>query len=83
MLGPNGKRIEMEGLSRMPIPAFRINGAPREAVLRDTPFWSDESTSITIRDELAARHVVRNLAADFLTALTKNGEVLVGAENSS
>ena len=61
---------------------FELIGAPREAVLAgDTPFWSDKSTSITIRDELAARHVVRNLAATVLTASNEKREVLVAAEN--
>src|SRR5438874_598626 len=61
---------------------FELVGASREAVLAgSTSFWSDELTSVTIREELAARHVVRNLAATVVTPSDEKREVLVAAEN--
>src|SRR5438477_366538 len=57
-------------------------GTSREAVLAGkTSFWLNESTSVTIREELAARHVVRNLAATVVTPSDEKREVLVAAEN--
>jgi len=57
-------------------------GASREAVLAGkTSFWLNELTSVTIREELAARHVVRNLAATVVTPSDEKREVLVAAEN--
>ena len=54
----------------------------REAVLEgETTLWSDESTAQMIRDELAARKVVRNLAATIRTSDGEIREVLVAAEN--
>src|SRR4029077_8724546 len=61
---------------------FELIGASRGAVLAgETPFWSDESTSTTIREELAARHVVPNLVATVLTSSNEKREALVAAEN--
>jgi signal transduction histidine kinase/CheY-like chemotaxis protein len=44
-------------------------------------FWADEATLITLREELAARHAVRNLAATIKTTTGQIREVLVAAEN--
>src|SRR5256885_4336620 len=47
---------------------FELVGAPRESVLAGkTSFWLNDSIAVIIRDELAARHVVRNLAATVVT----------------
>jgi PAS domain S-box-containing protein len=61
---------------------FELVGAPREDVLAgNTSFWRNDSTAVIIRDELAARHVVRNLAATVVTPANEQREVLVAAEN--
>src|SRR6267143_2560378 len=61
---------------------FELIGASREAVLAgSTTFWADESTPTTVREELAARHAVRNLAANTRTTSDETREVLVAAEN--
>jgi len=61
---------------------FELVGAPRESVLAgSTSFWLNDSTAVTIREELAARHVVRNLAATVVTPANELREVLVAAEN--
>ncbi len=61
---------------------FELVGAPREDVLAGkTSFWLNDCTAIIIRDELAARHVVRNLAATVVTPANEQREVLVAAEN--
>src|SRR5438067_5863912 len=57
-------------------------GAERDSVLAGkTPLWCDEATATAIRDDLAARHVVRNLAANICTYSGETREVLVAAEN--
>jgi two-component system cell cycle sensor histidine kinase/response regulator CckA len=57
-------------------------GASRDAVLSgNTSFWSDASTSVTIREKLAARQPVRNLAATVVTTSNEKREVLIAAEN--
>jgi len=61
---------------------FELVGAPREDVLAgNTTFWLNDSTAVVIREELAARHVVRNLAATVVTPAKEQREVLVAAEN--
>jgi two-component system, cell cycle sensor histidine kinase and response regulator CckA len=56
--------------------------ASREAVLAgSTTFWADESTAATIREELAARHAVRDLSATIRTTSNELREVLVAADN--
>ena len=56
--------------------------AGRDMVLAGrTAFWAEEATATIIRDELAARHVVRNLAAVVRTTSGQVREVLVAAEN--
>jgi two-component system, cell cycle sensor histidine kinase and response regulator CckA len=61
---------------------LELVGASRQAVLAgSTKFWADESTPSTIREELAARHAVRNLAATIRTTSDEIREVLVAAEN--
>ncbi len=61
---------------------LELVGAPREAVLAgSTTFWADESTPTVLRQELAARHAVRNLAATIRTTSDETREVLVAAEN--
>src|SRR6266700_497551 len=61
---------------------LELVGASREAVLAgSTTFWADESTPTTVREELAARHAVRNLAATIRTTSDERREVLVAAEN--
>src|SRR5438094_7075185 len=61
---------------------LELVGASREAVLAgSTTFWADESTPATVREELAARHAVRNLAATIRTTSDERREVLVAAEN--
>src|SRR5438105_7022830 len=61
---------------------LELVGASREAVLAgSTTFWADESTPTTVREELAARHAVRNLAATIRTPSNETREVLVAAEN--
>jgi len=61
---------------------FELVGAPRETVLAgNTSFWLNDSTAASIRDELAARHVVRNLTATVVTPANEKREVLVAAEN--
>jgi PAS domain S-box-containing protein len=61
---------------------LELVGASREAVLAgSTTFWADESTPALVREELAARHAVRNLAATIRTTSDEKREVLVAAEN--
>jgi PAS domain S-box-containing protein len=61
---------------------LELLGTDRETVLLGhTKFWAEEATAATIRDELAARHVVRNLATVIRTATGETREVLVAAEN--
>jgi PAS domain S-box-containing protein len=61
---------------------LELVGAERDAVLAgDTPLWSDKATATTIREELGARHVVRNLPASIRTTGGKTRELLVAAEN--
>ena len=61
---------------------LELVGASREAVLEgSTTFWADESTPALVRQELAARHAVRNLAATIRTTSDEKREVLVAAEN--
>ena len=61
---------------------LELVGASREAVLAgSTTFWADESTPTLVRQELAARHAVRNLAATIRTTSEETREVLVAAEN--
>jgi len=61
---------------------LELVGASREAVLAgSTTFWADESTPTVLRQELAARHAVRNLAATIRTTSDETREVLVAAEN--
>jgi PAS domain S-box-containing protein len=61
---------------------LELVGASREAVLGgSTTFWADESTPTVLRQELAARHAVRNLAATIRTTSDETREVLVAAEN--
>src|SRR5438132_1820138 len=61
---------------------LELVGAERDAVLAgDTPLWSDEATATTIREELGARHVVRNLAVSIRTTGGETRELLVAAEN--
>lgn len=61
---------------------LELVGAERDAVLAgDTPLWSDEATATTIREELGARHVVRNLPTSIRTTGGETRELLVAAEN--
>ena len=61
---------------------IELVGASREEVLSgNISFWSDASTSTTIREKLAARQPVRNLAAIVVTASNEKRETLVAAEN--
>lgn len=61
---------------------LELVNAGREAVLSgQTTLWADEATTMTIRHELAARRVVRNLAAPICTSGGQTREVLVAAEN--
>jgi len=61
---------------------LELVGASREAVLAgSTTFWADETTPTLVRQELAARHAVRNLAATIRTTSDEKREVLVAAEN--
>ncbi|MEP6936618.1 MAG: response regulator, partial [Chthoniobacterales bacterium] len=61
---------------------LELLNAEREAVLAgETTLWANDATAVAIRDELAARHVVRNLAATIRTARGETREVLVAAEN--
>src|SRR5438477_4284471 len=61
---------------------LELVGASREAVLAgSTTFWADESTPASLRQELAARHAVRNLTATIRTTSNDTREVLVAADN--
>ncbi len=61
---------------------LELVGAKRDAVLAgETTLWADEAAATAIRDELAARHVVRNLAVTIRTSSGETREVLVAAEN--
>ena len=61
---------------------LELVGASREDVLAGSAiFWADESTPAKIREELAARHAVRNLSATICTSSGETREVLVAAEN--
>jgi two-component system, cell cycle sensor histidine kinase and response regulator CckA len=61
---------------------LELVGATRDAVLAgETAFWADEETATTIRDTLAARRIVRNLAATIRTTIGEIREVLIAAEN--
>src|SRR5437588_5284954 len=61
---------------------LELMGAERGPVLAGkTPLWCNEATATTIREDLAARHVVRNLAANICTYSGETREVLVAAEN--
>ena len=56
--------------------------AERDSVLAgETTLWADEATAAAIREELAARQVVRNLTATIRTSGPETREVLVAAEN--
>lgn len=57
-------------------------GADRKTFLANAAhFWSEDATAKTIQQELAARNVVRNLAARICTKTGDPREVLVAAEN--
>ena len=61
---------------------LELVGAERDAVLAgDTPLWCDDAIATAIREDLGARHVVRNLAASIRTLSGETREVLVAAEN--
>ena len=61
---------------------LELINAERDAVLAgETTLWADEATAAAISEELARRHVVRNLAATIRTAGPETREVLVAAEN--
>ena len=61
---------------------LELVGASREAVLAgSTTFWADESTPASLRQELAARHAVRNVTATIRTTSNDTREVLVAADN--
>ena len=61
---------------------LELVGASREAVLAGSAtFWADESTPTALRQELAARHAVRNVAATIRTTSDETREVLVAADN--
>ena len=61
---------------------LELVGASREdALAGSTTFWADDSTPAKIREELAARHAVRNLSATICTSSGEMREVLVAAEN--
>src|SRR5437870_13595346 len=61
---------------------LELVGASREAVLAgSTTFWADESTPTTVREELAARHGVRNSAATIRTTADETREAPVAAKN--
>ena len=60
---------------------LELINAERDSVLAgDTTLWANEATAAAIREELAARHVVRNLAATIRTTGPETREVLVSAE---
>ena len=61
---------------------LELINADRGSVLAgETTLWADETTAATIREHLAGRHVVRNLAATIRTSGPETREVLVAAEN--
>jgi PAS domain S-box-containing protein len=61
---------------------LELVGAERDPVLAgETLLWCDDATAATIREDLGARHVVRNLAASIRTISGETREVLVAAEN--
>jgi two-component system, cell cycle sensor histidine kinase and response regulator CckA len=61
---------------------LELVGASREAVLAGSAtFWADESTPAALRQELAARHAVRNVTATIRTIANDTREVLVAADN--
>src|SRR4029077_20271248 len=61
---------------------LELVGASRDAVLAGSAtFWADESTPAALRQELAARHAVRNVTATIRTIANDTREVLVAADN--
>ncbi len=61
---------------------LELINAERDSVLAgETTLWADEATATAIREELAGRHVVRNLATTIRTTGPETREVLVAAEN--
>jgi two-component system, cell cycle sensor histidine kinase and response regulator CckA len=76
------RRHNGEGCLDVNASFLELVGAERDPVLAgDTPLWYDDATATTIREELGARHVVRNLAASIRTTGGETREVLVAAEN--
>src|SRR5438045_3880802 len=74
---PDGKGCLDANLSFL-----QLVGAERHAVLAgETALWADDATALAIRDELAARQVVRNRAASIRTSSNDTRDVLVSADN--
>ena len=75
------QRLDGKGCLDANMSFLEMIGASREEVLAGATFWSNEATPAAIRDELAARHAVRNLSTTIVTSLGETREVLVAAEN--
>ena len=75
------QRLDGKGCLDANICFLELLGASREAVLAGDTSWADDETFATVREELAARHAVRNLAATVRTSTGETREVLVAAEN--
>src|SRR6266404_5402687 len=76
------RRHNAEGCLDVNASFLELVGAERDPVLAgESPLWCDDATATTIREDLGARHVVRNLAASIRTTSGETREVLVAAEN--
>ena len=75
------QRLDGAGCLDANICFLELLDASRESVLAGDTSWADEATLASVREELAARHAVRNLAATIRTTSGEIREVLVAAEN--
>ncbi len=73
----NGKRCLDANASFLEL----VNGSLEAVLAGETTLWADEATPLDIREKLAVRHPVRNLAATICTTSGETREVLVAAEN--
>ncbi|MDQ6911465.1 MAG: response regulator [Verrucomicrobiota bacterium] len=75
------QRLDGSGCLDANVSFLELLDVPLDTVLTGTDFWADETALAKIREELASRHAVRNLAASIRTTKGEIREVLVAAEN--
>ncbi len=76
------QRPDGKGCLDANISFLELIDADRDAVINgETSLWADDATADALREKLAARNVVRNLAVSIRTARGQTREVLIAAEN--